>query len=82
MEATNALAVTGPTPGMVARRWLTGFDRCQAWRRLSAAHRALMFLRSAAAFFAHAGSISMRLRRRLIPRPVPNHDPSGGLPSR
>ena len=37
MEAANALAVTGPTPGMVARRWLTGFDRCQAWRRLSAA---------------------------------------------
>ena len=30
MEAANALAVTGPTPGMVARRWLTASDRCQA----------------------------------------------------
>ncbi len=37
MEAARALAVIGPMPGMVSRRRLASFDRCQAWMCFSAA---------------------------------------------
>ena len=36
LEAARALAVIGPMPGMVSRRRLTSFERCQAWMRFSA----------------------------------------------
>jgi len=36
MDAAKALAVIGPMPGMVSRRRLASFERCQARMRLSA----------------------------------------------
>ena len=37
MGAANAVAVIGPMPGIVSRRWLTASERRQAWMRISAA---------------------------------------------
>lgn len=35
MVAAIAVAVIGPTPGMVARRWLVSFARCHSRMRFS-----------------------------------------------